>query len=199
MAAATDATATATTAPQRLHVERVFCMLHALLSRSASLSAWCLAWMHRVALRWCALSEGARRVRDEAWRALQKAERRTADVTATLSMDAKAYVVPTAARSARARARRMRWCSSNSWRRASGIVGRARCVGCRRRGSRTGTCARTPFQVDMRVCQDCHAFFEKASNLYTEHTIELADPKAVHIFQRGVCKLCSPDPSTTIM
>ena len=45
-------------------------------------------------------------------------------------------------------------------------------------------------KVDMKMCSDCHQFFAQASRVYKQFTIQCADPKGVHCFVNGICKLC---------
>ena len=46
-------------------------------------------------------------------------------------------------------------------------------------------------KVSMRMCSDCHSFFEHASREYPQFEILCVDPKGIHRFKEGVCWLCT--------
>lgn len=41
--------------------------------------------------------------------------------------------------------------------------------------------------VNMRMCDDCHAFFCSVSKLYPHKVVECVDPKIKHVFMKGQC------------
>merc|ERR1712129_194672 len=46
-------------------------------------------------------------------------------------------------------------------------------------------------KVSMRMCQDCHQFFEQVSKYYNQHRIECVDHRGNHLFLQGKCQLCN--------
>ena len=41
--------------------------------------------------------------------------------------------------------------------------------------------------VNLRMCNDCHLFFEKLTEYYPLKTIKITDPKMTHTFTNGSC------------